>query len=551
MLFRAPRNFQRQTYGIFKLIMGIFISVPKTIECVVCAVVFSLLLCGCCFRLLGILQSCGYGGKKFFGWLKKKGNLTFGRHVLLTMLCALASAVISLCFSFAGEYAAVCGLCAYLVFFPLYIWADNRVALRVPLAFTPRVKRLYTVLTLVTAVLAYFAFTLLNFADFVWGNGVFGILRYVPLAAFPLLIAPLIMLANALCKIYEVPRNKSFGKKAKAKLAASDIKVIGITGSYAKTSTKKILSEILGSKYRVLATPHSHNTPLGLAMSVNDNDLNDYDYFIAEMGARHVGDIAELCEMCPPDYSVITGICPQHLESFGSEENIIKAKGEILKSCERAVIADGCFSLFEAYPCTKLRADCVKDVVSDCNGSDFTLFFEGEEAKAHTKLLGAHAVENIALAATVAHMLGMTAAEIAAAVSGIDYIEHRLQLIRSDGVNILDDGYNSNVRGAAAAIEVLKSFGGRKIAVTPGLVELGILEEQENYALGKELVGLDFVILVGETLVLPVKRGYLDNGGDAGKIKVVPGLSAAQEELKKIITQGDTVLFLNDLPDIY
>lgn len=531
--------------------MGIFISVPKTIECVICAVVFSLLLCGCCFRLLGILQSCGYSGKKFFGWVKKKGNLTFGKHVLLTMLCALSSAVLSLCFSFAGEYAAICGLAAYLIFFSLFIWADNRVALKVPLTFTPRVKRLYTVLTLITAVFVYFSFTLLNFADYVWGNHIFGTLRYVALAAFPLLIIPLILLANLVCKIYEVPRNKSYVKKAKAKLAASDIKVIGITGSYAKTSTKKILSEILGAKYRVLATPRSHNTPMGLAMSINDNDLSDYDYFIAEMGARHVGDIAELCEMCPPDYAVITGICPQHLESFGSEENIIKAKGEILKSCKSAVISDRCFALFEAYSGTKLRAGCVKDVVSSCDGSDFTLFFEGEEARAHTKLLGAHAVENIALAAEIAHMLGMSAGEIAAAVSGLDYIEHRLQLIKSNGVNILDDGYNSNVKGAAAAIEVLKSFGGRKIVVTPGLVELGILEERENYALGKELVGLDFVILVGETLVLPVKRGYLENGGDAEKIKVVLGLSAAQEELKNIIQPDDTVLFLNDLPDIY
>ncbi len=531
--------------------MGIFISIPKTIECVVGAVVFTLLLCGCAYRLLGILQSYGYGGKKFCGWLKKKGNLTVGKFVLLAMLCALATAVISLCFSFAGEYAAVCGLAAYAIFFPLFIWADNKVALRVPLTFTPRVKRLYTVLTLVTAAFVYLAFTLLNFADFVWGNLIFNTLRYLPLAVFPLLVIPIILLANLLCKIYEVPHNKSFVKKAKAKLAASDIKVIGVTGSYAKTSTKKILSDILGKKYRVLATPRSHNTPLGIASSINGNDLSNFDVFIAEMGARHVGDIAELCETCPPDIAVITGICPQHLESFGSEENIVKAKAEILKSCKNAVIADGCYALFEAYPCPKLRVGCVKDVVSNCNGSDFTLVFDGEEVKTHTKLLGAHAVENIALAAEVAHSLGMTADEIAQAVKDIDYIEHRLQLISSGGVNILDDGYNSNIKGAAAALEVLKSFGGRKIAVTPGLVELGVLEENENYELGKRLVGLDFVILVGETLILPVKRGYLENGGDAEKIKVVLGLTAAQQELKSILQQGDTVLFLNDLPDIY
>lgn len=531
--------------------MGIFISVQKTIECVVGAVCFALLLSGCCYRVLGILQSSGYSGKKFFAWVKKKGNLTFGKHVLLMLMCALACGVISLCFSFAGIYAAVCGLSAYLIFFILFIWADNKVALRIPLSFTPRLKRLYAVLLFLCAVFAYIAFTLLNFADLVWGNNVFNILRYVPLALFPLLITPFVLLANLVSKAYETPKNKGYIKKARAKMAGASVKVIGITGSYGKTSTKQILSAMLSKKFRVLATPRSHNTPLGLALSVNNNDLNSYDIFIAEMGARHVGDIAELCEICPPEYAVITGICPQHLESFGTEENIVKAKGEILKDCKKAVVSGDCYALFEAYPCAKLRADCVSDLVCGCGGSEFTLTLGGESVKAHTKLLGAHAVDNVALAATLAFELGMSAGEIAEAIEGLDFVEHRLQLIKSGGVNILDDGYNSNIKGAAAALEVLKTFGGGKIVVTPGLVELGLLEESENYKLGERLVGFDFVILVGETLITPVKKGYLANGGDESKLKVVLGLPAAQEELKKVLKDGDTVLFLNDVPDQY
>lgn len=531
--------------------MGIFISVPKTIECIACAVVFTLLYCGCCYRLLGILQSLGYGNIKLFKWAKKRGNLTFGKHVLLMLLCALSCAVISLCFSFAGEWAAVIGLSAFAIFFPLFIWSDNKIALKVPIAFTPRLKRLYAVLTLIVAVFVYLAVTLLNFADFVWGNKMFTILRYVALSALPLLMFPLVALSNLAAKIYETPHNKSFVKKAKAKLSVSDIKVIGITGSYGKTSTKRILSDILSKKYRVLSTPRSHNTPMGLALTINNNDLNEYDFFIAEMGARHVGDIAELCEFCPPEYALITGVCPQHLESFGSIDNIVKAKGEILSGCKTAVISSECMPLFKAYPCPKLSSDCVSDIRTDCEGGTFTLNLGGESVKTHTKLLGAHAVENIALAARLAYELGMSAKEIAEAVEGIDFIEHRLQLIKSGEVNILDDGYNSNVKGAAAAIEVLKSFKGGKIAVTPGLVELGLLEESENKLLGEKLIGLDYVILVGETLVLPVKKGYLEGGGDPEKIKIVPTLDAAQEELKGILKAGDTVLFLNDLPDIY
>lgn len=532
--------------------MGIFISVEKTVECVILSVIFSVLLAGCCYRLLGILQSGGYSGKKFIKWTKKKSNLVFTRHILLTMLCALSVAVISLCFSFVGEWAALVGLAGYAIFLPVYIWADNKVALRVPVTATPRYKRLYVILAFLTAVFVYIAVTLLNFASEVWGNALFEYLRYVPLSLFGLLLIPLVLFANVVSKVYEVPHNKKFVKRAKQKLSSSHIKVIGVTGSYGKTSTKQILNSILSKKFKVLSTPRSHNTPLGLALCINNNDLGDFDVFIAEMGARNVGDIAELCDLCPPDYSIVTGICPQHLESFLSLENIVKAKGEILVSTkQKAVIASDCFELFGAYPCEKIKCACASEVNCGSEGSTFKLTLGGESVLARTKLLGRHAVDNIALAAEIAFELGMTASEIAEAVEDLEFIEHRLQLIEANGVNILDDGYNSNIKGAAAAIEVLKYFEGSKIAVTPGLVELGILEESENRALGEKLVGLDEVILVGDTLVQPVKEGYIAAGGDESKIAVVPTLDKAQEKLKTIIKAGDTVLFLNDLPDIY
>ena len=532
--------------------MGIFISVEKTIECIITAVIFSVLLSGCCYKLLGILQSAGYSGKKFVKWTKKKSNLVFTRHILLTLLCLLSVAVISLCFSFIGEWAAVVGLAGYLIFLPLYIWADNKVALKVPVTATTRYKRLYVILAFFTAVFVYFAVTLLNFASEIWKNAIFEYLRYVPLSLFGLLLIPLVLFANLVSKIYEVPHNKKFVKRAKQKLSVSHIKVIGITGSYGKTSTKQILSSILSQKFKVLATPRSHNTPLGLALSINNNELDKFDVFVAEMGARNVGDIAELCDLCPPDYSIITGICPQHLESFLSLENIVKAKGEILVSTkQKAVIAPDCFELFANFPCEKVKSGCVTDVKCGSAGSTFTLTLGGKSVSARTKLLGRHAVDNIALAADIAFELGMTVQEIADAVGSLEFIEHRLQLIQANGVNILDDGYNSNIKGAAAAIEVLKYFDGAKIAVTPGLVELGILEESENRSLGEKLAGLDEVILVGDTLVQPVKEGYLSAGGDANKITVVPTLDKAQEKLKSIIKAGDTVLFLNDLPDIY
>lgn len=537
-----------------------FISVEKILESLILSVIFAGLLCGCCYKLLGIMQSCGYGGKRFLKWVGKKNNLVFTRHILLAMLCALAYAVISLCFSFAGGWSAVIGISAYIIFFSVYIWADNRVALKTPAVATARFKRLYAVLAVITAVIVYFAVTLLNYASFAytknyngyWGAHIFEILRFCPLAVFPVLLIPLVLLANLAAKVYEVPHNKRFVKKAAKKLSLSQIKVVGITGSYGKTSTKQILAEILKSKYRVLSTPRSHNTPMGLALSINNNNLDGFDIFIAEMGARNVGDIAELCEICPPDFSAITGICPQHLESFGSVENIVKAKGEILAFTKgEAVISADCFEMFKDCPCKVSPCGVVENLVCSPEGCAFEADVNGEKIRLKTVLLGRHNAENIALAATLASKLGMTAEEIKTAVKNLGFVEHRLQLIKSGNVNILDDGYNSNVKGAAAALEVLKSFSGRKIVVTPGLVELGVLEECENRQLGARLAGFDYVILVGETLIAPVKQGYFENGGDAEKLVIKPSLSAAQEELKSYLADGDTVLFLNDLPDIY
>lgn len=197
-----------------------FISVGKIIESLIISVLFAALLCGCCYRLLGILQSCGYGNARLLKWAKKKNNMALTRHILLAMLCALACAVISLCFSFAGEWSAVVGLSAYAIMFSVYIWADNRVALRTPAVATARFKRLYAVLAVITLVAVYFAVTLLNYAAYAytknyggyWGAHIFGILRYCPLAVFPLLLIPLVLLANLISKIYEVPHNKSFVK---------------------------------------------------------------------------------------------------------------------------------------------------------------------------------------------------------------------------------------------------------------------------------------------------------------------------------------------------
>ncbi len=534
--------------------MSFFISGYKITECAVIAVFFAFAMLLSSAKLLGILQSCSYSGARLIVWARKKGNLTFGRHFLLALCCALSSAVIALAFSFAGEWAAVVSLCAYVIFFVVFIFADTRLSLRSPATLTLRFFRLMVAVWLVNLVIAYFFATLLNYIQSIWQNALFADLKYVALSLIPLCMIPIVCLANLIMKVYESPRNASYVRRAKRKLAeAQHLTVVGITGSYGKTSTKVILSAMLSKKYRVLSTPRSHNTPLGISKTVNEADLSEYDVFVAEMGARHVGDIAGLCKICPPDYSIITGVCPQHLESFLTMENIIKGKGEILAATsKKAVIAPDCSQYFKDYTCCTIISDCAaSDIKPDCEGTTFTLTLGENSAEVRTKLLGAHAARNIALCARCAYEMGVSFADICDAIGELDYIEHRLQLIKSNGVNILDDGYNANIKGAEAALEVLKTFGGDKTVVTPGLVELGVLDREENSALGAKLVGFDNIVLVGDTLVGYVKSGYLAAGGDEQKVTVVPTLFAAEEYIKGLVKKGDAVLFLNDLPDIY
>ena len=530
----------------------------KIAEYIVVGFALAALLPLCSFRMLGALQQSGYDGKRFSAWMKKKGNMVGSTLTILAFLTLLSCAVIAVCFAFTG-FSAYLSLIPFPVFVAVYCRADRR-ALKVPLAGTKRAQRIYGLEVFIVLVCSA-AFAIgVNAVAFYAKQELVTCLRYLPMSVLPLLLPLFLRLANAIDRPFSERRNRKFVLRAKRKIDVFGGVKIAITGSFGKTSVKNILASILSVKYRVLITPASFNTPLGIARTAEENLPSDYDFFIAEMGARHKGDIAELCEVFKPDHCIVTGICPQHLETFGSVDAIIEAKGEILSGIKEggfAVIGKDEFT--DRFDTSKVNSVAVgercevgiSDVVAGPQGVKFCLAFGAIKTEVQSKLLGAHSAKNIALAAALAYKLGMTKEEIAEGIARADYIPHRLQPIVSGGVTVLDDSYNSNIVGAADAIEVLSSFGGRKFAVTPGLVELGVLEEAENFALGEKLAVCDRVILVGATLVQCVKRGYLSAGGAEENLTVVPTLASAQEILAKELNEGDCVLFLNDLPDIY
>ena len=536
-------------------------SLPEIAEYFIVALAMAALCCLCSFKLLGGLQQLNYRGKKYAKWLTRKGNMAVSRLVLLGFLCVLSCAVLGISFSFAGRYAAYVSLIPYPVFFALYFYADKR-SLKVPLAATGRLKRIYLIEYILLLVFSAGLVLGVNAAAFYSQLELIRNLRYLPLAILPVLLPLAVRLANALDGLYEVPKNARYVAAAKKKLAESKVLRIGITGSFAKTSVKNMLAAMLAQGRKVLATPASYNTPLGIAKFINESDLTDCEMLIAEMGARNVGDIRELCELVEPDHCIVTGICGQHLETFLSLENVIRAKGEILEGTK-----EGGFAVFGADEnvrslaknCSRLQTILVGDggdvraenVQTSVNGIEFELAIDAEREKMRCKLLGAHNAQNIAMAAALARKLGVSSEEIATAVAGLDFVPHRLQKTEGNGVTILDDSYNSNVEGAKAAIDVLCDFPGTKFVVTPGLVEMGILEDSANFALGEKLVAADRVILVGTTLIGEIRKGYLSAGGDPEKLIVVPTLEKAKTILAADLKKGDVVLFLNDLPDIY
>lgn len=534
----------------------------ETVTRIIASVVCAQLLCCATAKTVGAMQQSGYKNAGFLRWLKRKDNLLFNRLCVLSLCLALATAITALCFSFLGtEIALIASGVVFCLFLVFFLISDGKYALKVPAKRTGRFCRLFAVYLLITACVNYLFIALLSFLS-VWnGSKVYALIAYVPFAVMPIILPFLLCEANAVTGIFENARNAKFVKTAKQVLNETKIIRIGVVGSYGKTSVKNILKTLLSEKYTVLATPESYNTPMGIAKTVLDNtQAQQAQVFIAEMGARKAGDIQELCSLVNPDYAVFTGICEQHVASFGSLDNVWAEKSAIFRSnAQKVICGDGLkervSSMDEeaAKKAVFAGAGYVEDVSFEAMKTSFTLCFQGEKKRVETSLLGNAAVENILLAATLAYEMGLTLQEIANGVAKLQPVEHRLQLLQANGVYILDDGYNCNIKGAGEAIAALTRFSGRKCIVTPGIVECGVLEEEINGELGERIAkaSLDKVILVGETLVGAVKQGYLQAGGSSENLAQTQTLTKAQDILQEWLQQGDCVLFLNDLPDVY
>ncbi|MBO7151503.1 MAG: UDP-N-acetylmuramoyl-tripeptide--D-alanyl-D-alanine ligase [Clostridia bacterium] len=427
-----------------------------------------------------------------------------------------------------------------------------------PFKYTKRAVRGMGAITLVETAVTMILF--FHLTEVLADNDTF--FRYVAILIFPTIYPIIFMFTMWFVNIFEWANNCRYEHKTKKRLASANLIKIAITGSYGKTSVKNFLKELLDIKYKVLSTPESYNTPMGIAKTVNGLDIS-HQVFIAEMGARRVGDIKKLMKIIEPDIAVLTGINNQHLETFKTFDNIVDEKLQAVKKLKKsgkAYINGNLTSLIE-----KNIGDCsadnityvggrgnqvyASDIVLDKSGAKFNLHFGEQVYPTVSRLIGEHNVENLAVASAVAYALGVPPKHIVERIAMVEPVPHRLQLISAGAINIIDDTFNSNPDGAEKALKTLCCFSGRKVVVTPGLVELGDNEMTENINLGKKISGVaDVVVLIGGKRSEYIKMGLGDFQGDVLHFQT---LKDAQKSFKDFIRVGDTILLLNDLPDIY
>lgn len=337
--------------------------------------------------------------------------------------------------------------------------------------------------------------------------------------------------------------------------------VIGVTGSYGKTSVKTFLAALLSAKYNVLMTPGSYNTTMGVVRTIREMLRPSHQIFIAEMGAKQEGDIREICELVHPTYGMITSIGEQHLETFGTVDNIVKTKfeladalppdGTVFLNWDNAYIREREVSV----PCVTYSTDAeadyrASDITVDSHGCQFTLTApDGESCRYTTRLLGVHNIQNLAGCMAVAHRLGVPLKEMVYPVRMLKPVEHRLQLLPN---GYIDDAYNSNPAGFRSALDTLAAFDAVRVLVTPGMVELGERQDALNRELGEyAATRCDYAVLVGEKQAPPLKEGLLAGGFPEEKLFVAKTLQEGLQFVNTLPTNGQTriVLLENDLPD--
>ena len=342
---------------------------------------------------------------------------------------------------------------------------------------------------------------------------------------------------------------------------------IGITGSYGKTTTKHIVSDVLSSNYYTLMTPASFNTPMGITITIRNYLKPLHQVFVCEMGADKVNDIQYLSKLVQPQFGVVTAIGPQHLNTFKSLDNIINEKMRLIENLPLSGV--GVINMDNEHirnyriknKCLILRVG-IESVDVDFRAINIEYTPEGSFFKVQTKdnvvvpfktkLLGQHNVLNILVSVALAKQLGISWEDIQAAVGSIRQIKNRLELKSMFGLRFIDNSFNSNPISAMNSIKVLSMMPQRRIMITPGMIELGEHQYEYNYQFGFAMKDhVDMVVLIGKNQTKPIYEGLLASDFKMDQVFVVDSMLAAFDLMKQRASGADTILIENDLPDAF
>ena len=493
-----------------------------------------------------MFQHNSYREERYARWFR--GGYKFGRAAIIAALAIVGFISNPVFIGFSA------------VFMSVMAWREFRTTYKKPIVYTMRVKRLIVSAALLTIAAVAVA-------------EIFAPQIAMPIA-LALLILPIVMLtANLVNKPLEAAISRWYYNDAKRILRSMpQLTIIGVTGSFGKTSTKHYLYRILSEKYNVLMTPGNFNTTLGVIRTVREHLKPHHQIFIVEMGAKQVGDIKEICDLVHPTIGIVTAVGEMHLETFHTQENILRTKFELID----ALPADGlgvvnldsepiasrtmnhkCRVL--GYAIDNTSADYLAQEI-DYAASDTSFAIKTADALREgytTHLAGRGNILNLLAAVAVADHLQVSESMQKRAMRQIEQIEHRLSVRRTaGGITIIDDAYNSNPTGAKMALEVLRNFrrmeGGRRIVVTPGFVELGERQAELNRELGREIASAcDIAIVVNKTNREAISSGILGQEFNKNNLIEVDSFADASARLASMMRAGDVILYENDLPDSF
>jgi UDP-N-acetylmuramoyl-tripeptide--D-alanyl-D-alanine ligase len=403
----------------------------------------------------------------------------------------------------------------------------------------------------VTSVVA----TLLSVA--IGAGGLFTARPWLAFVAMVWAVPVTLDLTSRLLAPYERHHSREFVNQAILRLARVQPRIVGITGSYGKTSTKNHLVDLLSVDGGVVASPRSFNNRSGLSRAINENLADGTRIFIAEMGTYGPGEIRELCSWCRPEIAVVTALGPVHLERMRSIEVIDQSKYEITERASTVVVNIDDERLARWVDRLTQSGKRVRTAGSEHSMASVRVIDDGplwsvmvdNETVASTHRVNGIQPTNLACALAAALELGMATEQIAARVGLVSTVASRSNVVTApSGVVVIDDTFNANPASALAAINLLGSLDltGRRVIVTPGLIELGGEQYGANMELARRAASLSTTLVaVGRTNVKPLQVGY------SGPMKRFDTRDDAVAWVRTTLVPGDGVLYLNDLPDHY